>query len=185
MTLAKVRLWTVDEYHRMIAVGVLAPEERVELIEGQIIPMAAKNPPYAATNLCAADHLRQVLTGQAVVRIQDPIQLSKYSEPEPDIAIVQLDSRKYIDHHPAPTEIFLLIEVADTTLAFDCGQKADLYAKAGIADYWILDVNDRQVYVLRAPTPEGYHQETVFSSGSVLFPLAFPEVEVSLQQIFP
>jgi Uma2 family endonuclease len=63
VTLTKVRLWTVDEYHRMIAVGVLAPEERVELIEGQIIPMAAKNPSHAATNLCAADHLRQVLTG--------------------------------------------------------------------------------------------------------------------------
>ncbi|MBD2037130.1 Uma2 family endonuclease [Leptolyngbya sp. FACHB-321] len=185
MTLTKVRLWTVDEYHHMTAVGILAPEEQVELIEGQIIPMAAKNPPHAATNLCAADHFRQALIGQALVRIQDPIRLGEYSEPEPDIAIVRLDSRKYIDHHPAPTEIFLLIEVADTTLAFDRGQKANLYAKAGIADYWILDVNDRQVYVLRAPTPEGYQQETVFGSDAVLAPLAFPGVDVSLQQLFP
>ena len=154
-------------------------------MEGQIIPMAAKNPPHAATNLCVADHFRQILIGQALVRIQDHIQLSEYSEPEPDIAIVRLDSQKYLDHHPAPTEIFLLIEVADTTLAFDRGQKANLYAKAGIADYWILDVNARQVYVLRAPTSEGYQQETVFSSGSVLTPLAFPAVEVSLQQLFP
>lgn len=83
--------------------------------------------------------------------MQDPIQLSQYSEPEPDIAVVRIDARKYIDRHPAPNEIFLLIEVADTTLDTDRKQKAPLYAKAGIADYWILDVNQRQVFVLGEP----------------------------------
>ncbi|HAA26424.1 MAG TPA: hypothetical protein DCE56_00515 [Cyanobacteria bacterium UBA8553] len=110
MTSTGVRLWTQDEYHRMTAAGILDPDERVELLEGQVISMAAKNPPHSATNLCAADYLRNLLTGKALIRVQDPIDLSVYSEPEPDIAVVQIDPRRYVDHHPTPAEIFLLDE---------------------------------------------------------------------------
>ncbi|MEH1846636.1 MAG: Uma2 family endonuclease [Nostoc sp.] len=126
-----------------------------------------------------------MLAEVALVRVQDPIQLSQYSEPEPDIAVVQIDGRKYIDHHPAPNEIFLLIEIADTTLETDRKQKAPLYAKAGIADYWILDVKQRQVYVFREPSLEGYSEEFILDEDATLSLIAFPEFEIQISQMFP
>jgi Uma2 family endonuclease len=131
------RLFTQDEYHRMTEVGIFGAEERVELLEGQIISMAAKNPPHSATNMCAAEYLKTLLSGLALIRIQDPINLNAYSEPEPDIAVVRINPRFYVDSHPTPNDIFLLIEISDTTLERDRKQKAFAYAKAGIADYWI------------------------------------------------
>jgi Uma2 family endonuclease len=185
MTVTDVRLWTVDEYRRMTETGILNPDERVELIDGQIISMSAKNPPHAATNLCAADYLRSLLAGLALIRIQDPIALSYNSEPEPDIAVVQIDPRLYQDFHPGPDNILLLVEIADTTLETDRKRKAPAYAKAGITDYWILDVNTRQVYVFREPGEANYRQETVFNEDDVLSMLAFPEIEVRISQLFP
>ena len=185
MTVTDVRLWTVDEYRRMTETGILNPDERVELIDGQIISMSAKNPPHAATNLCAADYLRSLLAGLALIRIQDPIALSYNSEPEPDIAVVQIHPRLYQDFHPAPDNIFLLIEIADTTLETDRKRKAPAYAKAGITHYWILDVNTRQVYVFREPGEANYRQETVFNEDGVLSMLAFPEIEILISQLFP
>ncbi|WP_347242212.1 Uma2 family endonuclease [Nostoc sp. FACHB-892] len=117
--------------------------------------------------------------------MQDPIQVSQYSEPEPDIAVVRIDARKYINHHPAPNEIFLLIEVADTTLDMDRKQKAPLYANAGIADYWILDVNQRQVFIFREPLFQGYNQQLILQEDATLSLIAFPEIEVQISQLFP
>lgn len=185
MTQTKVRLWNVDEYHRMLHAGIIAPDERVELIAGQVIPMSAKNPPHAATTLCASDYLKQLLADVALVRVQDPVQLNQYSEPEPDIAIVRIEPRKYIDHHPAPDEVFLLIEVADTTLETDRRQKAPLYAQAGISEYWILDVNKFQVYVFREPSGETYTQELILGENATLSLVAFPEIDIQISQLFP
>lgn len=185
MTSTGVRLWTQDEYHRMTDAGILNPDERVELLEGQIISMAAKNPPHSATNLCAADYLRNLLTGKALIRIQDPIDLNVYSEPEPDIAVVQIDPQRYIDHHPTPKEIFLLVEISDTTLERDRKQKAASYAKAGIADYWILDVNKQQVHVFREIVAGAYQRETILNEEATLSLLAFPNLEVQIDQLFP
>lgn len=185
MTSTNVRYFTVDEYHRMSEAGILSGEERLELIEGQIILMAAKNPPHAATNLCAANFLSSLLQKKALVRIQDPISLNLYSEPEPDIAVVRFDSKFYLDHHPTPEEIFLVIEVADTTQERDCGQKACLYASAGIVDYWVLDVNRRQVYVFRQPTQENYQQQIILQDSETVSPLAFPDVTIPIQELFP
>lgn len=185
MTQTKVRLWNIDEYHRMLETGIIKADERVELIEGQVIPMSAKNPPHAATTLCASDYLKRLLVEVALVRVQDPIKLSQYSEPEPDIAIVAIDSRKYIDHYPTPDEVHLLIEVADTTLETDRKQKAPLYANSGITEYWILDVNQRQVYIFREPSLGGYNQQLILEEDATLSLLAFPGFEVQISQLFP
>jgi Uma2 family endonuclease len=185
MTSTGVRLWTQDEYHRMIKAGILDPDERVELLEGQIISMAAKNPPHSATNLCAADYLRNLLTGKALIRIQDPIDLNVHSEPEADIAVVQIDPQRYVDHHPTPVEIFLLVEICDTTLERDRKQKAAAYAKAGIADYWILNVNTRQVHVFREIVAGAYQRKTILNEDATLSLLAFPDLEVQIDQLFP
>jgi Uma2 family endonuclease len=185
MTLTDVRLWTQEEYHRMIEAGILNPDERVELLEGQIILMSAKNPPHAATNLCAGDYLRNWLVGKALIRIQDPVNLNIYSEPEPDIAVVQIDPQFYVQRHPTATEIFLIVEVADTTLERDRMIKASVYAQAGIPDYWILNVNTQQVHVFRNIVAATYQTETIFNLEETISPLAFPELEIRIDQLFP
>jgi len=184
MTAIRPRLWTVEEYHQMREREVLHPEERVELLQGQVLQMAPKNPPHAATNLCAANLLNQRLVGKALVRIQDPIALSSFSEPEPNIAVVHWKKGYYGDRHPLPSEVYLLIEIADTTLKFDRTEKAPIYATAGITDYWILDVNTKQIYVLRQPHQGRYQEETILDETATISLLAFPEITIAVDQLF-
>jgi len=185
MIATQVRLWTVQEYHQMIAAGVFNPEERTELLEGQILQMAAKNPPHAATNLCAANVLNLALAGKALIRIQDPITLSVISEPEPDIAVVQLDQQFYRDRHPVPEDVFLLVEIADTTLSYDRLQKAPAYAQAGILEFWILDVNSYQLYRFRQPQGGKYQEEQILNEDAVVSLVAFPDVKIEVTRLSP
>jgi Uma2 family endonuclease len=184
MVPANVKLWTVDDYHRMVETGILTEGDRVELLDGQIIEMNPQLPPHAATTQRAFRYLDRLLEPVAYVRMQLPVTLKPKSEPEPDIAVVRIEANEYGDHHPMPDEIFLIIEVADSTLLGDRQQKAPVYAKAGIADYWILDVNTRQVYVFREPTQDGYRQETILAANAVLAPVAFPNITIPLNQLF-
>lgn len=165
--------------------GILNPEERVELIEGVIMPMAAKKPPHSAITQSASDYLRELFLGMALVRVQEPIYLNSRSEPEPDIAIVRHDVRRYIDHHPTPEEVLLVVEVADRTLSFDCKRKVKLYSQAGIADYWVIDVKQQRVFVFRELADKTYQQETVWSKDAVVRAVAFPDIAVSLTRFFP
>jgi Uma2 family endonuclease len=114
-----------------------------------------------------------------------PVTLQPNSEPEPDIAIVRFDDKEYSDRHPTPSDIFWLIEVADTSLQDDRTVKAPLYAKAGILEHWILDVNTRQVYVFRDPQDDGYGQEVVLTEENTLSAIAFPALTIALNQLFP
>ena len=180
----KAKLWTVDDYHRMVATGVLTGSDRVELLEGQVIEMSPQLPPHAATTQRAFRYLDRLLEAVAYVRMQLPVTLKPKSEPEPDIAVVRIDANEYGDRHPTPKDIFLIIEVADSTLLGDRQQKALVYAKAGIADYWILDVNAKQVYVFREPTPVGYQQEAIVAANTVLAPVVFPDITIPLNQLF-
>lgn len=184
MTSTRVRLWTVEEYHRMAETGILNPEERVELIEGQIVPMSPKNPPHSAITQRTNNYLKTLLEGLAMIRVQEPIHLDRHSEPEPDIAVVQIHPDDYDDHHPEPAEVFLVIEVADSTLKYDLENKAALYAKAQIAEYWVIDVNNQRVFVKRNPEGKAYQQETVLQEDATTSLLAFPDVTVSIKRFF-
>ncbi|NJO43299.1 MAG: Uma2 family endonuclease [Cyanobacteria bacterium RU_5_0] len=184
MVSTKAKRWTVDDYHRMVETGILTEGDRVELLEGQIIEMNPQLPPHAATTQRAFRYLDRLLETVAYVRMQLPITLRPKSEPEPDIAVVRIDAHEYGDRHPTPDDIFLIIEVADSTLLGDRQQKAPIYSKAGIADYWILDVNTRQVYVFREPTQEGYQQEVILAANTLLAPIAFPAIKIPLNQLF-
>ena len=179
------RLWSIQEYYLMVETGILAPDERVELLAGEIISMAAKKPPHVVVTKLAADYLEQLLDGLALVRSQDPVHLNQYSEPEPDIALVMPPVRRYLEHHPTPEEIFLLIEVADSTLKFDTNKKARLYAESNVADYWVIDALTRQVYVFRKPVAGIYTQNKVLDDNSTTTLLAFPSIEVKLIEFFP
>ncbi len=182
MTVTQNRLWTVDEYHRMIDTGILTPNDQVELLDGRIVQMSPQKPPHAATTQRSCDYLKALLTRQAYVRMQLPITLST-SEPEPDIAVVRIDPNGYADHHPISSEILLIIEVAYTTFDYDRQEKASVYAKANIADYWILDIMERQAYILRQPS-SGYQEEIILNPDAVITPLAFPQIKIPLCELF-
>jgi Uma2 family endonuclease len=182
--LADVRLWTVRDYHRMVEAGILQPDERVELIEGQIIRMSPKGTAHEAAITRLERMLRRCLGDRVIIRLQSPIQLNDRSEPEPDVAVVKVDPLDYEDHHPTPSEVYLLIEVADSSLKFDCETKAQVYARSGIADYWVLDVSDRQLHVFRDPSQASYQTHEILEVTSSLRLLSFADVTMSIAAMF-
>ncbi len=179
----QVRLINVQEYHRMADVGILSAEERVELIAGQIWQMAAKGAGHSAAVTRCDRMLRRVLGDRVLVRLQDPIQLDEYSEPEPDIAVVAPDPDDYENNHPKPEQVYLLIEVADTTLKRDLEFKSLLYAKAGIIEYWVLEVINCQIHIFRNPSPNGYLSDRVVSAGDSISLLAFGDRDIAVIEL--
>ncbi|MEG4323988.1 Uma2 family endonuclease [Microcoleus sp. herbarium5] len=175
MTLLDIRLLTVHEYDRMTEIGIFDEDERVELLAGQIVKMAAKGTAHGAAIARTRILLDNRLGEQIFVRLQDPVRMNNYSQPEPDISVVIPDPLYYEDHHPIPSEIYLIIEVADTTLRTDCGIKAKIYAESGITDYWVLDVNNRQLHVFREPSQDGYQSRVILADGDSISILRFPD----------
>ncbi|HIK06434.1 MAG TPA: Uma2 family endonuclease [Trichormus sp. M33_DOE_039] len=184
-TTLKLRLWTVEEYHRMAEAGIFGAEERVELLEGKIIWMIAKGTAHRSA-VGRTDYLiKNKLGNRAWVSIQDPIHLNERSEPEPDVAVVKIDPLDYADHHPTPSEVYLIIEVADSSLKLDCEIKAQAYSQASIQDYWVLDIVSRQLYVFRKPSPEGYQSKLILAEDGAIAPLNFPDVEILVLDMLP
>ena len=178
-----LKRWTVDEYHRMSELGLLDPNERTELIAGQITLMAAKGTPHVTSLHLLANILRDRLGNSALVRTQDPVHLDDFSEPEPDLAIPQGTVLDYVEQHPRPEQIYLVVEVADSTLKQDCEIKDKLYAKAGIADYWVLAPQKRQLHIFRKPTPTGYTEHLILTEPSQASLLAFPDFAIALTSL--
>lgn len=184
MALTKIRSWTVEDYHHMLEVGILTTDESVELLDGQVIEMSPQEPPHAATTRRASRYLDRLLDGRADVRTQLPLTLKPKSEPEPDIAVVRSHPNEYADRHPSAEDVFLLIEISDTTLQKDRKQKALVYARSGIFDYWILDVNKRQAFVFRNPQSSGYRSEVALLPTESCALVAFPDVQIPLAKLF-
>jgi Uma2 family endonuclease len=180
-----LKYWTVRDYHRMSDLGILDPRERTELIAGQIVLMTAKGTPHVITLQLLANSLQEQLGRIALIRTQDPIQLDNFSEPEPDLAIVRGTILDYAEHHPRPDEIYLVIEVADSTLKQDCEVKDKLYARSGIAEYWVVDINNRRVTIFRNPALTGYTSQLILTETHSVSPLAFPEISFSIASILP
>jgi Uma2 family endonuclease len=175
MSLLDIRLLTVQEYHRMAEMGIIEADERVELLAGQIVKMAAKGTAHGAALKRTVELLQNFLWGLVLLSIQDPVRLNHFSEPEPDIALLVRDPLYYEDRHPTPSAIYLIIEVADTTLRTDLGIKTTIYAQSGIADYWVLDVNNRQLHVFREPSQDGYPSLVILGDDGSISPLQFPD----------
>ena len=170
--------WTVDEYHRLIASGVLG-DRRVELIAGELIEMAMEGEPHAYSSDEGGEYLAKLLGDRAKVRQAHPVTLNNDSEPEPDLAIVQRLGREYRSHHPCPSNIFWLIEYADSSLSKDLEVKAKLYASVGIQEYWVVNLQAMEVRVLRQPSADGYGTEQVLTEGTIQ-PLAFPDLAIAV-----
>jgi Uma2 family endonuclease len=183
MTATKAKIWTVEEYHRMIEAGILNEDDNIELLDGKIVEMSPQTPIHSGTTQRSDRYLQHLLRDLAEIRVQLPITLAT-SEPEPDIAVVCIDPGGYGDHHPNQAEILLLIEVSYSTLQIDRREKAQIYARANIAEYWILDVVSREAYIYRNPAPGGYQSEIVVADNAVIRMVAFPEIEISFSELF-
>ena len=181
----QIKRWSVDEYHCMSKLGLLNSNERTELIAGHITIMAAKGTPHVTSLHLLANVIRDHLGNTALVRTQDPIQLDDFSEPEPDLVIVQGNVLDYVEQHPRPDQVYLVVEVADSTLKQDCEVKDKVYAQAGITDYWVLDLPNRQLHVFRDPTPDGYTHHLILKEPNQVSPLAFSEMAIALSPILP
>lgn len=185
-TTVKVRhhRFTVDDYYRMADAGILGEDDRVELIEGEIVEM----PPVGSYHANVVDELSMLLVerltrARAHVRVKNPVRLNDESEPQPDIVVAIPRPGGYRSVHPGPKEIALLVEVADTTLAFDRRVKLPLYARSGVSEVWIVDLQSDAVEVCRDPRGRNYDSHQLFTRGASFAPQAFPDVFFTINEI--
>jgi Uma2 family endonuclease len=176
--------WTKEQYHRLANEGFFL-EKRVELIEGEIIEMTAMNPPHWVGVKLADEALRRVFTSGFVVTDQLPISLIDESEPEPDVAIIAGSIRDFITG--LPTTAILVVEVSDATLHYDQTRKLRLYARAGIEEYWIVNLVARQLEVHRQPDAgqERYKQVQILTSEESVTPQAAPQASIAVTDLLP
>jgi Uma2 family endonuclease len=184
----KTRRWTKAEYHRLRDLGFF-DYQRVELIQGRIVQMSAMKNLHVAAVTLVEDALRAAFGAGHWLRIQAPLDLPGASEPEPDLAVVSGGPRDYTDH---PKTALLIVEVSDTTLRYDRVRKGPLYARAGIDDYWIVNLVDRQLEVYRDPQRDpkrrrrfAYAQVNVLKAGDLVTPLAAPKASVAVADLLP
>jgi Uma2 family endonuclease len=178
------RRFTLDEYHRMGEVGILRPDDRVELIEGEIIQMTPIGSLHAATVARVHHFFATRLGERATLWIQNPLVLRDHeSEPEPDVMLLERRADFYARGHPEPADVRLLIEVADSSLRYDRLTKLPLYARAGVAEAWLVDADHRRVEVHRGPTARGYQDVRTPGADGRFAPLAFPDIVVTLADL--
>ncbi|MCC7367537.1 MAG: Uma2 family endonuclease [Chloroflexi bacterium] len=177
------RLISVDEFVHLIETGFFGPEERVELIHGEMIAM----PPIGDGRVGHTNHVNfsfnRLFAGRAVVAVQNPIVLPGLSRPQPDVAVLRPRPDFYGRSTATPSDVLTLVEVADTTLTYDRDTKGPMYAAAGIVEYWIINVAAGEVIVHRQPTPTGYASVTTLRRGDTVTPVMFPDVPVAISDL--
>ena len=163
--------------------GILSEDDRVELIEGEIVQMA----PIGSRHAACVDRLTQLFVlrvmGRAIVRVQNPVLLNDYSEPQPDLALLRPRADFYASGHPAPQDVLLVVEVADTSAGIDRAAKMPLYARAGIHEAWLVDLQADQVEVHRQPTPQGYRSVQTFGRGASFALEMLPDLTLAVADI--
>ncbi len=177
------RKFSVGEYYAMAESGVLGPDERVELLDGEIVVMA----PIGNRHAFCVDWLTRfwilALAERAIVRVQNPVRLNDSSEPEPDVTLLEWKDDFYASGHPGPQDVLLVIEVADSTVDFDRNQKLQLYARAGITEVWIVNLQDRRVETYTEPEGDQYGSVRYYGPGESVAPMHFPDIGLVVEQI--
>jgi len=178
------RRFSVHEYHRMGETGILAEDERIELLAGDIIVREPIGTQHAGT-VNRLNYLWMSRLGRrAVVQVQNPIELaSEDSEPQPDLSLLRPRDDFYATAHPTADDVLLAIEVADTSLRLDRRVKIPLYARAGIREVWLVDLTTGQLEVYREPTAERYRAVEILQRGRSVTPIAFPDVAVTVEDL--
>lgn len=178
------RRFTVNEIYAMLAAGVLTEDDRLELIEGELIEMNLIGSRHSSIVKRLIRIFEPQMANRAILSIQDPIRLDGENEPVPDAALLRYREDIYEDSHPGPADVLLIIEVSDTTLRFDRQVKSRLYAKFGIPEYWVVDVDARTLEVFREPRDEGYATSMMLKKpDETVSPLAFDGLAVRLKDI--
>ena len=177
------RRFTMDEYHLMGQVGILGEDDRVELLEGEIVEMA----PIGSRHQATVDRLTELFSRRAVdtasIRVQGPVRLAGDSEPEPDLTLLRRRADFYATAHPGPEDVLLLVEVSDTSTEYDREVKIPLYARYGIIEVWLVSLGDGVVEVYRNPTGQGYRDVSQADRGQALNSVAFPQLEMAVDEV--
>ena len=174
---------TIDEYYDMARTGLIAPDARVELIEGEVVHVAPIGDRHGDAVEKLDELLHQAVTGRARVRCQMPVRLGRYSQPEPDLVVVRPRVGPNDRGHPSAADVFLLIEVSDPTLRYDVDVKVPLYARHGVPEVWVIDLKHHTLHVYRSPVQGGYQYiASVPDGGSIAIP-GVGSVTVNLSEI--
>ena len=179
----RTRRFTADEYQRMGQVGILSRDDRVELIDGEILAMS----PIGTRHSAIVDRATKVFAARvgerAIVRIQGATRLDLYTEPQPDVLLLRPRDDFYASAHPGPPDVLLLVEVADSSLAYDRDVKAYVYARSGVPEYWLLDVNDRVLIRHRSPEGGTYRDVERLDSRARLSPVLLPDCAIEIAEL--
>jgi Uma2 family endonuclease len=176
--------FTVEEFHRMAEVGLLKPDDRVELIEGEVYEMSPIGEQHISAVIALTDAFAPLtVQGGAHVSVQNAVLLNRITEVYPDVTLLRRRQDRYRSRKPGPTDVFHIVEVSDTTLRFDLQVKLPLYARADIAEVWVVDLQDRRLIVHREPTLDGFASVRTFSRGESVAPLNFPELLIAVSDV--
>lgn len=177
------RHFTVEEYYQMVQAGILSEDDRVELIEGEIVEMT----PISSRHAACVKRLNRLFSRQvgarALVSVQDPIRLSERSEPQPDLALLRPRPDFYADKHPEPEDVLLVVEVAETSGGYDRGVKIPLYAGAGLPEVWLVDLETEVVESYCKSSAQGYKEVRKYHRGERLASQAVPDLELSVDEV--
>ncbi len=174
----------VDAYYKMAEIGILRRTDRVELIDGEIIDMPPIGSPHAGVvKRLTQQFARAVADRLVILSVQDPLRLTPYNEPEPDLMLLRPRADSYTDGHPTAADVLLLVEVADSSLAYDCGVKLPLYGKFGVPEVWLADIAGAAIEVCRAPKDGDYAAREKHSSG-VLSPSLVSGIAIDIAALF-
>ena len=181
----KIRPISAREYHRMGALGIIGPEERVELLQGELIAMPAIGPDHAFSVRELNELFVKTFSGRAIVDVQNPVALDAYSEPEPDVMLLAVREDRYRTAIPEPRDVLLVVEVANSSWRYDRGRKLRAYARTGIAEVWIVHLAAQCVFVFRNPRGDAYEDERSFTRGQSIAPSAFPNDAIAADALLP
>jgi Uma2 family endonuclease len=176
--------FSVDEYYLLAEAGAFPEGTRTELIEGEIIEMPPPSPEHSGHVDNVTDILYSKLRPKFRIRCQLEVRFSKYTEPQPDVAVVKARADKYTRRHPAADDTLLLIEISKSTLKYDLERKAGVYAKAGVPEYWVLDLKARRLHVFTGPTAGGWRHHTILTPREQVQCGSVPELKLKVSELF-
>ena len=176
--------FSVEDFHRIGDAGILAPDARVELVEGQVVDMTPIGTVHATIVSDLTRRLVLAAGSRALVWCQNPIVLDEHSEVQPDVALLQPRREAYLLRHPRPADVLLVVEVADTSLRYDQQVKVPMYARCGIPEVWLVDTTAAVLAVHRASLAQGYTQVERIALPSIVRPVAMEEIEIDLSGLF-
>lgn len=184
----KRKPFTLEQYHQMIRTGLLVEGDRVELINGEILEMAAIGSKHSSqvnrlNRIFAKRLITQGIDEDVLISVQNPVELGPKSEPEPDVAVLKGSEDCYEMRHPQPSDVLLIIEVSDSTLEFDRDVKGPLYASSGIQEYWLINLQIGVIEVHRQPATNGYGQVEILQRGEAIASQAVPQLSFTVDEL--